>query len=57
MRSEGVAKAKREGRYKGRVRPSGGRSQPLGDRGPLRIGKASVYRVLGANAGYARQEA
>jgi len=52
---EGIAKAKREGRYKGRVPTVLARLKAEGVRpseiaGRLGIGRASVYRVLGANA-------
>ena len=45
---EGIAKAKREGRYKGRVlrlKEEGVRPSEIASR--LGIGRASVYRVLG----------
>ena len=65
---EGIAKAQREGRYKGRV-PTARRKAAeiirLKEQGvrpteiavTLGIGRASVYRVLGASAGGERQEA
>jgi DNA invertase Pin-like site-specific DNA recombinase len=65
---EGIAKAKREGRYKGRVptarrqadeiarlKAEGVRPSEVAIR--LGIGRASVYRVLGAQTTGARQEA
>ena len=65
---EGIAKAKREGRYKGRV-PTARRQaaevarlkaegvRPSEIAGRLGIGRASVYRVLGEQNANARQEA
>jgi DNA invertase Pin-like site-specific DNA recombinase len=65
---DGIAKAKREGRYKGRVptarrqadeiarlKAEGVRPSEVAIR--LGIGRASVYRVLGAQTTGARQEA
>ena len=65
---EGIAKAKREGRYKGRVptvrrqaaeiirlKEAGVRPSEIASR--LRIGRASVYRVLGEQSASERQEA
>ena len=65
---EGIAKAKREGRYKGRVptarrqaaevaglKAEGVRPSEIASR--LGIGRASVYRVLGEPDARARQEA
>ncbi len=65
---DGIAKAQREGRYKGRaptarrqsaeivrLKEEGVRPSEIASR--LGIGRASVYRVLGANAGGDRQEA
>ena len=59
---EGIAKAKREGRYKGRVptarrqardSPTEGRMASGPRKSPVRlgIGRASVYRVLSEQAG------
>jgi len=65
---EGIAKAKRDGKYKGRV-PTARRQaaeiarlkaegvRPSEIAGRLGIGRASVYRVLGAQTTGARQEA
>ena len=65
---EGIAKAKREGRYKGRV-PTARRQaaevarlkadgvRPSEIASKLGIGRASVYRVLGEQNANARQEA
>jgi DNA invertase Pin-like site-specific DNA recombinase len=65
---EGIAKAKREGRYKGRA-PTARRQaaeiiklkaegvKPTEIAARLKIGRASVYRVLGASAGDDRQAA
>ena len=65
---EGIAKAKREGRYKGRVptvrrqaaeiirlKASGVRPSEIASK--LGIGRASVYRVLGEQSASERQEA
>jgi len=65
---EGIAKAQREGKYKGRaptvrrqtaeivrLKEAGVRPSEIAVR--LGIGRASVYRVLGASAGSERQEA
>ena len=65
---EGIAKAKREGRYKGRVptarrlsveiirlKTEGVRPSEIASR--LRIGRASVYRVLGEQDASERQNA
>ena len=65
---EGIAKAKSEGRYKGRVptvrrqaadiirlKSEGVRPTEIASR--LGIGRASVYRVLSANAGRGREAA
>lgn len=65
---EGIAKARQEGRYNGRaptarrkaaeiIRLKGEGVKPSEIARRLGIGRASVYRVLGANAGGDRREA